>query len=233
MNRIRECAAGLNLTVIEDAAQALGAEFESQKAGAMGDFGCFSFFPSKNLGGFGDGGLIATSSRDAADRLRSLRVHGQTAGSYVHKYIGINGRLDALQALVLDIKLQYLDGWAEKRRANARAYSELFRQKNLEEFIAGPVESAGRRHVFNQFVVRAQNRDGLLRHLQQNGVGCAVYYPLPLHLQECFSFLGYRQGEFPESERASRETLALPVFPELSESQMSYVAEQIEAFYRK
>jgi dTDP-4-amino-4,6-dideoxygalactose transaminase len=233
MDPISACAAAYSLTLIEDAAQALGADYNNKKAGVMGDFGCFSFFPSKNLGGFGDGGMITTSRQIFADKLKSLRVHGQTAGSYVHTYLGINGRLDALQAAVLDIKLPYLDQWAEKRRENARMYINLFEQKELGEFISAPSEAEGRRHVFNQFVIRARNREGLQQHLRQNGVGCAVYYPLPLHLQECFAYLGYREGDFPESERAAGETLALPVFPELSETQILYVTEQIEAFYRK
>ncbi len=224
-----------NLKVIEDAAQSLGASCtlngQAKKAGSMGDFACLSFFPSKNLGCFGDGGMITTDIDEAALKLRSLRMHGETE-KYYHRYIGINGRLDAIQAAVALVKLPHLDSWAEKRLENANYYKKLFNNSGLEENIILPYTKKGSCHVFNQFIIRAQRRDALKNYLEQNNVGCAIYYPLSLHQQECFSYLGYSEGDFPESEKAANETLALPIFPELTKKQIEYVVEKISDFYR-
>ncbi|MEI6126804.1 MAG: DegT/DnrJ/EryC1/StrS family aminotransferase, partial [Pseudomonadota bacterium] len=219
MEPILQLAEKNTFAVIEDAAQALGATCTISdkviKAGALGAFGCLSFFPSKNLGCFGDGGMITAQTEAMACKLKSLRVHGQTEG-YYHSYIGINGRLDALQAQVLLIKLPHLDAWAARRQHNAAYYEKLFKEAGLVEHVVLPATRSGANHVFNQFVIRAQQRDNVKAHLEKNDVGCAVYYPLPLHLQECFRYLGYTEGDFPESEKASKETLALPIFPELT-----------------
>lgn len=236
MDAIGDIARSYGLVVIEDAAQALGASRDcrgtSRKACAMSDFGCISFFPSKNLGGFGDGGMITTENPARAEMLASLRMHGQVRDQYHHRHIGMNGRLDALQAAVLLVKLPHLDGWAEKRRENAARYDRLFAEHNLLDVITPPAVAPGCTHVFNQYVVRARNRDALREHLADHGIGCAVYYPVPLHLQECFADLGYREGDFPESERAARETLALPIFPDLTASQIERVVEEIARLYR-
>lgn len=237
MESIADIARTWNLAVIEDAAQALGASRDccgtTRKACAMGDFGCISFFPSKNLGGFGDGGMITTDDPVRSETLASLRMHGQVRDQYHHRHIGMNGRLDALQAAVLLVKLPHLDRWAEKRRENATRYARLFAEHNLLEDITPPAVAPGCTHVFNQYVIRARDRDALREHLTDSGIGCAVYYPLPLHLQECFADLGYGAGDFPESERAARETLALPIFPDLTASQIERVVEEIARFYRR
>jgi dTDP-4-amino-4,6-dideoxygalactose transaminase len=201
-----------------------------RKACSIGDFGCISFFPSKNLGCFGDGGMITALDEAAAKKLKSLRMHGQ-AQTYHHQYIGMNGRLDALQAAVLLVKLPHLDAWAAGRGRNAALYGTLFAEAGLLDFITPPARRPDRSHVYNQFIIRAKNRDGLKAHLDAAGIGTAIYYPLCLHLQDCFAFLGGRPGDFPEAERASRETLALPVFPELAPEQIGYVVEQIQKFY--
>lgn len=234
MEPILEIAKRYNIAVIEDAAQALGASCsiknEEKKSCAMGDFGCLSFFPSKNLGCFGDGGMITVNNEEIATKLKSLRMHGM-GETYFHQYVGMNGRLDALQAVVLLIKLPYLDSWAEKRTENAGLYKKLFKEQGLLEYLSPPQTGEGFKHVFNQFVIRTKDRDKLKEHLIRKEIGCAIYYPLSLHLQECFKFLGYKEGDFPESEKASNETLALPVFPELEKAQIEYVAEQIGIFY--
>ncbi len=236
MPEIMAIARQYNLKVIEDAAQALGAAITmdgaERKACAIGDFGCISFFPSKNLGCFGDGGMVTARDEQFARKLKSLRMHGQTH-TYHHQYIGMNGRLDALQAAVLLVKLPHLDSWAAGRRKNAAVYEKLFAEAGLLEFITPPAKRADRSHVYNQFIIRANTRDALKEHLDRNGIGTAVYYPLCLHLQDCFRFLGGKQGDYPEAEKASRETLALPVFPELKREQIEYVVEQITAFYKK
>lgn len=227
-----------DLIVIEDAAQALGARYRMPDgrdlmACAMGDFGCLSFFPSKNLGCFGDGGMITTATAAAAQKLRSLRMHGQTAGQYYHEYIGMNGRLDALQAGVLSVKLPHLDDWAAGRRRNAETYARLFADAGLSERITLPAARPACHHVYNQFIIRAAHRDELKQHLAAHDIGCAIYYPLPLHLQQCFAHLDYRAGAFPHAERAARETLALPVFPELEPDQLAFVVETISSFYNQ
>ncbi len=216
--------------VIEDAAQAIGAEYKGRRAGSMGNFGCFSFFPSKNLGAFGDGGLVTTSSAQMDRQLRLLRVHGM-APKYYHHIIGGNFRLDALQAAVVAIKLDYLDDWTRGRQRNAAAYGRLFAEAGLTQMVGLPLE-AQNRHIYNQYVIRVpQRRDALREYLGTQGVGCEIYYPVPLHLQACFADLGYRQGDFPQSEQAAAQTLALPVYPELRPEQLAWVVDRIRAFY--
>jgi dTDP-4-amino-4,6-dideoxygalactose transaminase len=275
MDPIIEMASEYNLVVIEDAAQAIGTEYPSTKrgeprrAGSMGHFGCFSFFPSKNLGGFGDGGMVTTSDEEMAEKLKILRAHGSKP-KYYHHLVGGNFRLDALQAAVLLVKLKYLDTWTNKRRQNASYYDSLLQQSGLVDkglvtppqavwediFLQSlsnpksenlhPVESRLRRvriaefhraspnligHIYNQYVIRAKRRDELRAYLGEQGVGTEIYYPLPLHLQPCFAELGYKAGDFPESEKAAAETLALPIYPELEPTQQEYVVEKIHAFY--
>ncbi|MDT7603071.1 MAG: hypothetical protein QOF61_1068 [Acidobacteriota bacterium] len=235
MGALLTVAARHNLPVVEDAAQAIGAEdVGDRRAGAMGKVGCFSFYPTKNLGGAGDGGMLTTNDDRVAARLRSLRVHGETT-KYHHKEIGFNSRLDTLQAAVLRVKLPHLDGWSDARAANAARYRVLFADAGLLEEVELPAEREGVRHIYNQYVVRVRGggrRDALIEHLRRAGVGTEVYYPVPLHLQECFRYLGYHEGDFPEAERAARETLALPVYPELTEEQQRYVVESVRHFFR-
>ncbi len=218
--------------VIEDSAQALGASLRGKMNGHFGDCACVSFFPSKNLGGFGDGGGILTQDDAYAERMRIMRVHGSKP-KYHHHVVGGNFRLDALQAAVLSVKLPLLDGWAEGRRSNAARYAELFDESGLCErgLVTPPVEIEGARHVYNQYVIRAERRDELKAYLAERGVGSMVYYPRPLHLQPCFSDLEHGPGDFPEAERACREVLALPVYPELAPEALSYTVEQIKGFY--
>lgn len=230
MDPILALAATYGLCVIEDAAQAIGAEYRGRRAGAMGDYGCFSFFPSKNLGAFGDGGMVTTRHEEARERLIDLRNHGARP-KYYHRMIGGNFRLDAIQAVVLSIKLKHLDGWTAGRQKNANLYRRLFAEMDLLARVTLPVAGEDR-HIYNQFVIRvAGERDALRAHLAEAGVGTEIYYPVPLHLQECFAELGYRPGDFPEAERAADETIALPIYPELSEEQLAYVVAQIKAFY--
>jgi dTDP-4-amino-4,6-dideoxygalactose transaminase len=216
--------------VIEDAAQAIGASSAQGAAGAMGKMGCLSFFPTKNLGGYGDGGMVLTSDPSTAARLRRLRNHGMV-DRYHHEEVGINSRLDALQAAVLLVKLDYLEQWTAARRAHAARYAELLASRQLDEWIAPPVERPGYTMVYHHYVVRAKRRDELATFLRAHEVGCEVYYPVPLHLQPCFERFGWSRGMFPVSELAAQETLALPVFPLLSESQQEYVVDQIARFY--
>jgi len=222
-------AAG-SVPVIEDCAQAWGADFEGRQVGTIGVMGAFSFFPSKNLGCFGDGGLITTADAGLDGTLRKLRVHGQS-GPYEHPTVGGNFRLDALQAAILRVKLPHVPGWVEGRRANADHYRKLFEQSGLEGTVEMPTALPGRGHTFNQYVVRVPRRDELRTFLAQREIGAAVYYPLPLHLQPCFEHLGYGEGDFPVAEQASREVLALPVFPELAESEQEEVVRAIEEFF--
>jgi len=220
------------LLVIEDAAQAIGAQYRGVHAGNIGDFGCFSFFPSKNLGGAGDGGLVTTQDAKRAERLRLLRVHGSSR-KYHHDILGPNSRLDALQAAILRVKLRHLDEWTKAREAHARRYRELFNEMDLLRFLALPSEpSSHSRQVYNQFSIRCANRDGLREFLRVSGVPTEIYYPLPLHLQPAFSYLGYVAGQFPHAETASAEILALPVFPEITEVQQKSVVSAIAQFYR-
>lgn len=218
--------------IIEDCAQAWGASFDGQIVGGMGIMGAFSFFPSKNLGGFGDGGLVTTSDDAVAARLRQLRVHGQS-GTYEHATVGGNFRLDALQAAVLRVKLPHVDDWIEGRRANAARYARLFTEAGLDGVVGLPQAVEGRGHTFNQYVIRAPRRDALRAFLAERGIVAAVYYPLPLHLQPCFSSVGHTHGDFPVAERASREVLALPVFPELTVAEQEEVVGSIGEFYRR
>ena len=231
MAAINAVAQKSGIAVIEDAAQAIGASENSAKAGALGDIGCFSFYPSKNLGGMGDGGFLTTNDDGMASKLRALRVHGSEQ-RYYHKWVGMNSRLDGFQGAVLRVKLPHLDEWTGKRRANADAYRNLFTDAGLTEEITLPSERDGYFHIYNQFVIRVPNRrDALKQFLADNNVGTDIYYPVPLHLQECFQFLGHRSGDFPEAERAARETLALPIFPELKRDQLEFVVDRIESFF--
>ena len=234
MDAILDIAKRHDLLVIEDACQAIGAEWKGRRAGSMGDYGCFSFFPSKNLGCFGDGGLVTTNDPAKADRLEIFRNHGM-APRYHHHAVGGNFRLDALQAAVVAIKLPHLDGWSAARQANAVRYARLFKEAGLLDSgdIRLPAPAAeGCRHIYNQFVVRARRRDELEAWLHDHGIGCAIYYPVPLHLQECFAPLGHKEGDFPESELAAKETLALPIYPELTDEMAAAVVDAIAAFYR-
>lgn len=231
MDPIMEIARTRNLAVIEDAAQAIGAEYRGKRAGAMGDFGCFSFFPSKNLGAFGDGGIVTTGDSRRWETMRILRGHGAQP-KYYHHVIGGNFRLDALQAAIVSIKLKYLDSWTAGRRKNAGVYRELLGESGMDTVLKLPVEKEGR-HIYNQFVIEVPaKRDALRAFLQEEGIGTEVYYPVPLHLQKCFSGLDYRAGDFPAAEKASQNTLALPIFPELTEDQQTYTAGKIAQFFR-
>lgn len=213
------------LVLIEDAAQAIGAEYRGSRAGGIGAIGCFSFYPTKNLSAYGEGGLLTTQDAHMAEMLRALRVHGSTE-KYIHQWVGINSRLDALQAAVLRVKLRHLDGWTERRQANACLYRNLLRNAPVELPCPAPYQT---RHVFNQFVIRTRQRDAVREHLASQGVGTEIYYPVPLHLQPCFSGLGYRSGDLPVSEALAKETLALPIYPELSEDDIRYVCELFTA----
>jgi dTDP-4-amino-4,6-dideoxygalactose transaminase len=219
------------LKVIEDAAQAIGTESaDGRRVGSIGDIGCFSFFPSKNLGAFGDAGLVTTQDADLAEHLAVLRVHGGKP-KYYHALIGGNFRIDELQAAVLRVKLKHLDGWSEGRRRNAAFYDGAFAAAGLGEQLETPAVIAGGRHIFNQYVLRVRRRDELKKFLGERAIGSEIYYPVPLHLQGCFAYLGHRSGDFPESERAALETLALPVYPELERAQLMHVVESVGEFY--
>jgi len=218
------------LKVIEDAAQAIGTEYRGVRVGSIGDVGCFSFFPSKNLGAFGDAGLCTTGAAELAESMRVLRVHGGKP-KYFHAVIGGNFRIDELQAAVLRVKLKYLDGWTEARQRHAAYYTEALARAELGTRLRTPLASQGSRHIFNQYVVRAQSRDALKKFMADRSIGTEIYYPVPLHLQTCFAYLGHRPGDFPESERAAAETLALPVYPELQPEQLEHVVAVIQDFY--
>ena len=238
MDPIMAIANRHGLDVIEDAAQAIGSEYKGRRAGSIGHLGCFSFFPSKNLGGFGDGGMVVTNDPDLAQRVNILRKHGAQP-KYHHKFVGGNFRLDAIQAAVLRVKLNYLDEWTAGRQRNADRYRALFDEwpgrdeagSSGRPVIVGHPSPAATRHIYNQFVIRCARRDELMAHLKAQGIGCEVYYPLPLHLQECFADLGYELGDFPVSEHAAQETLALPIYPELTADQQRTVVEAIADFY--
>jgi dTDP-4-amino-4,6-dideoxygalactose transaminase len=223
-----------HLPIIEDAAQALGAEYQHKRAGSLGAIGCLSFYPTKNLGAYGDAGLSVTSDPQWAARMAALRVHGMEP-RYYHKYLGWNARIDALQAAMLRVKLPYLEEWIAARQAAAGRYDALIEQKQLTTFLTRPTALPGRRHTFNQYVVRVADghRGALVRHLKSERIGCEIYYPLPLHLQECLAYLGYRLGDFPVAEEASTCVLALPMFPEISAAQQERVIESCAAFVRK
>lgn len=227
MDPILEIARDRNLQVIEDAAQSITATYRGHKSGSMGTLGCFSFFPSKNLGCAGDGGMVVTNDKALYDRLMLMRNHGAKP-KYYHRFVGGNFRLDAIQAAILLVKLPHLDQWSEARRANARGYDAAFAGTKVQAPAIRPYNVT----VLNQYVVRVSRRDELMEHLKQNGIGSEVYYPLPLHLQECFANLGYHEGDCPEAERAAKEVLALPIYPELPAVQRDYVAETILRFYQ-
>jgi dTDP-4-amino-4,6-dideoxygalactose transaminase len=222
MDEINRIAAKHNIPVIEDAAQAIGAERDGKRAGSIGTAGCLSFFPTKNLGAFGDAGMVTTNDAALAERVRMLRVHGYRS-RYLNELLGGNFRIDALQAAVLRVKLRYLDRWTESRQRNAALYRKL-----LPKTVVLPLENPGR-HIYNQFVIRHPDRDALVASLRKQGIGCDIYYPVPSHLQPCFSGLGYRPGDFPASELACQESLALPIFPELSEEMIQRVSAAVAA----
>jgi dTDP-4-amino-4,6-dideoxygalactose transaminase len=231
MDPLMAIARQYRLKVIEDAAQAIGTEYKNgMRAGTIGDVGCFSFFPSKNLGAFGDAGLCTTNDADLAESMRVLRVHGGKP-KYFHAVIGGNFRIDELQAAILRVKLRYLDGWTEGRQRNAAYYDAAFGAAGLGKKLRTPLAIQGGRHIFNQYVVRAQNRDALKARLTERNIGTEIYYPVPLHLQKCFAYLNHRSGDFPHSERAAEETLALPIYPELEREQLAYVVATIAQFY--
>ncbi len=235
MEAICKIAATYGVPVLEDAAQALGCSHPMGAAGAIAEAGWYSFYPTKNLGAFGDAGMVTCKDASLASKIRSLRNHGMEP-RYYHHSIGGNFRLDAIQAAVLNIKLPHLDGWGAGRRERAAFYRRAFARAGLDQVLTLPIEpwsdaGIGNHHIYNQFVVRAPRRDALRAYLSEAGIGSEIYYPLPLHLQECFSHLGYSTGDFPESERAAQETLALPIFPELLEEQQAYVVETVKKFY--
>jgi|HubBroStandDraft_5_1064220.scaffolds.fasta_scaffold04406_3 dTDP-4-amino-4,6-dideoxygalactose transaminase len=231
MDPLMAVAKQYNLKVIEDAAQAIGTEYQGVRVGSIGDIGCFSFFPSKNLGAFGDAGLCTTNDAELAESMRVLRVHGGKP-KYFHAVIGGNFRIDELQAAVLRVKLKYLDGWTAARQRNAAYYTAAFAAANGAKHLITPQATVKGRHIFNQYVVRVQNRDALKDHLTAQGIGTEIYYPVPLHLQKCFSYLKHAPGDFPQSERAAAETLALPIYPELTQTQLDHVVASVAAFYR-
>jgi len=231
MTALREVASKHGVPLVEDAAQAIGAEENGVRAGAMSEIGCFSFYPSKNLGGMGDGGVMTTNDDELAEKLFALRVHGSKE-RYYHKWVGLNSRLDGFQGAVLRVKLPHLDSWSDKRKENADRYRELFTDAGLTEQISLPFERENVRHIYNQFVIRVPaRRDDLRTFLTEQGIGTDIYYPVPLHLQECFEYVGYRTGDLPEAEKAANETLALPIFPELRPEQQEYVVEKISEFF--
>ena len=229
MEPLLQLAGRYNCAVVEDAAQAIGAEYRGRRAGSIGQIGCFSFFPSKNLGGYGDGGLVTTQDSELALKLKALRVHGSVK-KYYHEWVGINSRLDALQAAVLRVKFRHLDAWTAARQANAELYRKFLGDASIPVTLPSSA-SYQTRHIYNQYVIRCQNRNGLQEHLKQHGIGTEIYYPLALHLQPCFAGLGYRAGDFPVSEEASAEVLALPVNPEVSADDIEYVSGVIRSFY--
>ena len=211
--------------LIEDAAQSIGSEWEGKRSGSMSDFGCFSFFPSKNLGGAGDGGMVVAQSQELADRVRLLREHGSKP-KYYHAIVGTNSRLDALQAAILRVKLKHLDRWSEGRARNAALYNSLFEGSR----VVRPHHDPRTRHIYNQYVIRVPKRDELRKFLSERTIGNEVYYPVPLHLQKCFAALGYKEGDMPNAEAAAKETIALPIYPELTEEQIRYVAATVREF---
>jgi dTDP-4-amino-4,6-dideoxygalactose transaminase len=231
MDTLMDIAQRNDLIVIEDAAQAIGAEYRGRRAGSIGQIGCFSFFPSKNLGGIGDGGMITTNDDALAQKMMRLRNHGMHP-KYYHQLIGGNFRLDAIQAAVLRVKLKYLDGWSARRQLNATCYRDLFSRAELDR-VTLPTEAANRTHIYNQFVIRCPQRDELMAYLKANAIGVEVYYPVSLHEQECFAYLGYLRGDFPCSEQAANETLALPIYPELTPDMQASVVDAIAAFYAR
>ena len=233
MDMMHDVAHGNDLLVIEDAAQAIGAEYRGQRTGALGDVACFSFYPTKNLGGAGDGGMLTTNNERLSDRLALLRGHGMRP-RYYHQVVGINSRLDSLQAAVLNVKLPHLERWVQMRIDNAQRYSSMFEAERLHEQITLPLAHTPGRHAWNQYVIRIAGgrRDALRSYLKECNIGTEIYYPIPLHQQACFTALGYEIGSLPETEKAASETLALPIFPEITDSEQQYVVQKIAAFVR-
>jgi dTDP-4-amino-4,6-dideoxygalactose transaminase len=232
MDAILPIAKSAGLPVVEDAAQSILSTWHGRCSGALGDVGCFSFYPTKNLGGVGDGGFLTTTRDDIAAKLKLLRVHGMEP-RYYHQVVGINSRLDSLQAAVLRVKLPHLDAWTSARQVNAARYQQLFAEYKLADHVAVPGDEPRGRHVWNQFVIRAPGgqRDALRAHLGKSGVGTEIYYPVPLHLQQCFQYLGWQKGDLPQTELAAEETLALPIFPELTEVEQGTVVGRIAEFF--
>lgn len=231
MDPVLAIAERAGVPIIEDAAQAIGATYKSRALGSLGAFGCFSFFPSKNLGAFGDAGLVTTQDASLAARARLLRTHGMEP-KYYHHQVGANFRMDALQAAILRVKAPHLAAWTEARRVNAARYSRLFRDAGLLDRVTLPVEAAERRHIFNQFVIRVSDRDGLKAHLDARRIGNEIYYPVPFHLQPCFVDLRYRRGDFPQAEQAAAESLAIPIYSELTLEQQKVVVDAVAEFMR-
>jgi dTDP-4-amino-4,6-dideoxygalactose transaminase len=231
LDRLLEAARPAGVPIIEDAAQAIGATYRERPVGGIGTFGCFSFFPSKNLGAFGDAGLLTTNDDRLARRARLLRTHGMEP-KYYHHLVGGNFRMDALQAAVIRVKAPHLSAWTEGRRRNAARYRALFRDAGLDAVVTLPVERSDRLHIFNQFVIRSSDRDALKAHLDEHGIGTEIYYPVPFHLQPCFAGLGYRRGVFPHAERAAADSLALPIYAELRSDQQATVVASVAAFAR-
>jgi dTDP-4-amino-4,6-dideoxygalactose transaminase len=221
MDKINEIAKKYNLYVIEDAAQAIGSEYKNKRAGSIGDVGCFSFFPSKNLGCCGDGGMITTNSEELAEKIKVLRAHGSRP-KYYHKIIGGNFRLDTIQAAVLLVKFPLLEKWHKGRQKNAKYYNE-----RLKDVVEIPYVENYNRMIYNQYTIRTENRDNLQKHLKEANIGNAIYYPVPLHLQECFAYLGYKEGDLPEAEKAAKEVISIPIYPELTDEQKDYVIEKV------
>jgi dTDP-4-amino-4,6-dideoxygalactose transaminase len=232
MEAVLDTAGRAGVAVVEDAAQAIGATYKSQPLGGLGAFGCFSFFPSKNLGAFGDAGLLTTNDYALAKKARLLRTHGMEP-RYYHHLVGANFRMDALQAAILRVKAPHLAGWTERRRANAARYRTLFAEAGVLDRLTLPSEVADRHHIYNQFVIRTGDRDALKQHLENAGVGTEIYYPVPFHLQPCFSYLGHRPGEFPVAEQAANESLAIPIYSELTAAQQEAVVGAIGEFVQR
>ncbi|MBN2425579.1 MAG: DegT/DnrJ/EryC1/StrS family aminotransferase [Calditrichaceae bacterium] len=231
MEAILKIAKKHSFSVVEDAAQAMGSEYTGGKrAGSTGDIGCFSFFPSKNLGAFGDGGLVTTNDEKLYKKLVSLRNHGMDP-KYYHKMIGGNFRLDALQAAVLNVKLKYLDGWTAGRQKNADYYDAGIKKRNLDKIVKTPVRVPGYRHIFNQYVLRVPERDKLVNYFKEKNIGCEIYYPVTFNSQECFAYLNCKKTDYPEAEKAAAEVIALPIYPELTDQQKNYVLDTIATYY--
>jgi dTDP-4-amino-4,6-dideoxygalactose transaminase len=229
MDPLCAIASGRGIFVIEDAAQSIGSEYNGRRAGSMGQIACFSFFPSKNLGGYGDAGMLTTNDIELRERLAALRLHGSKR-KYFHDSVGINSRLDTLQAAVLRVKLRHLDGWSRRRAENADLYRQWIEELSIP--VTPPVPAAYQtRHIYNQFCILCERRDELQAYLKANGIGSEIYYPLPLHLQSCFAFLGHREGDFPVSESLARQSLALPIYPELSASNIDLICRTMRSFY--
>jgi dTDP-4-amino-4,6-dideoxygalactose transaminase len=232
LNPLIDAAGRSGIAVVEDAAQAIGATYHARPVGGIGAFGCFSFFPSKNLGAFGDAGLVTTNDDTLADRARLLRTHGMRP-KYYHHVVGANFRMDALQAAILRVKAPHLPAWTDARRANAATYRDLFEAADLDGRMTMPVEASGCRHIYNQFVIRTPERDALKAHLDGEGIGNEIYYPVPFHLQPCFADLGYAAGAFPHAERAAADSLAIPIYGELTREQQERVVSAIATFVQR